>query len=82
MLEDNEYLFFVTTSGSAIVTGWQIGDDIAVYGRTPEWLLTRRGVEAFSVANSTAEEIARKAVESAADFLALGELLNVGEAMD
>lgn len=82
LLEDNEYLFFVTTSGSAIVTGWQIGDDIAVYGRTPEWLLTRRGVEAFSVANSTAEEIARKAVESAADFLALGELLNVGEAID
>ncbi len=80
LLENNEYLFFTAGDNSAIVTGWQLGEDIAVYGRTPEWLLTKRGVQPLSFSGNTAETIARAFVESVADFIAPGELADVGTA--
>ncbi len=81
LLENNPYIFFKEGENSAIVTGWKIGEDIAVFGRTPEWLLTKRGVQAFSQSGATAEVIARDAVSSAAgDFIALGDLTGVGTA--
>ncbi len=82
ILESNDYLFFIVGEGCGIVTGWQAGEDIAVYGRTPEWLLTKRGVEAFSVSDSTAEEVVRRMVSGTEDFVALGELSNVGTETD
>lgn len=83
LLEDNPYMFFTVGSSSAIVTGWRIGEDIAVFGRTPEWLLTKRGIEAFSKTGVTAETVAREAVESAAgDFAELGPVAAVGETLD
>ena len=79
LLESNPYVFFVAGEHSAIVTGWRVGEDIAVFGRTLEWLLTKRGVQAFSQSGATAEVIARDAVSSAAgDFMVLGELSGVG----
>lgn len=79
VLEENPYIFFTAGSDSAVVTGWRIGEDIAVFGRTPEWLLTKRGVEKFEKTAVTAEVIARDAVTSAAgDFITLGDLAGVG----
>ena len=79
LLEENPYMFFTMGENSAIVTGWKIGEDIAVFGRTPEWLLTKRGVQAFSQTGATAEEIARHAVSMAAgDFVVLDNLAGVG----
>lgn len=82
LLENNPYMFFVTENEAAVVTGWRIGEDIAVFGRTPEWLLTKRGVEAFKNTGATAETIARAAVTSAAgDFITLNDLAEAGTAM-
>lgn len=79
LLEENPYVFFRVGESSAIITGWKIGEDVAVFGRTPEWLLTKRGVTEFSEKNMTPEKIARTAVSSSAgDFVALGELAGVG----
>ncbi len=78
LLADNEYLFIVIDDNSVIVTGWQLGEDIAIYARTPEWLLTKRGAEPLSFENKTPEVIARNTIESVSDFVALGELSNVG----
>lgn len=81
LLEENPYIFFTAGDNSAIVTGWKIGEDIAVFGRTPEWLLTKRGVEKLEKTAVTAEVIARDAVTSAAgDFITLGDLAEVGTA--
>ncbi len=80
LLENNPYLFVVVGENSAIVTGWRIEEDIAVFGRTPEWLLTKRGVKKFSKSGITSEEIARYAVSSSAgDFVELDEIKGVGE---
>ncbi len=80
MLEKNSYLFFMAGKNSAVVTGWRIGEDIAVFGRTPEWLLTKRGVQAFESKLATAEDIARNAVQAAAgDFVTLGDIAGLGE---
>ena len=78
LLEQNKYLFFIADGLSAIVTGWQVGEDITIYARTPEWMLTKRGVQKLSVSNSTAEVVVRTAVASVADFIALGNMANVG----
>ena len=67
LLEKNPYMFFKVGENSAIVTGWKVGEDVAVFGRTPEWLLTKRGVTQISQKNS-----------SAADFVTLGQLAGVG----
>lgn len=81
LLENNPYMFFTEGENSAIVTGWRIGEDVAVFGRTPEWLLTKRGVKAFSKSGEIAEVIARDAVTSAAgDFITLGEFTGLGKA--
>jgi hypothetical protein len=83
LLEENPYTFFYAGKNSAIVTGYKIDKDIAVFGRTPEWLLTKRGAKAFSVANKTPEVIVRDAITSAAgDFITLGELAGIGTAID
>ncbi len=79
LLEENPYVFFRVGESSAIITGWKIGEDVAVFGRTPEWLLTKRGVTEFSEENITPEKIARTAVRSSAgDFVTLGEIEGVG----
>ena len=80
LLEDNPYIFFMAGENAAIVTGWRVGEDIAIFGRTPEWLLTKRGVGAIKENLATAEVIARNAVASAAaDFITPGDLAGLGE---
>ena len=79
LLEENPYVFFYAGENAVIVTGWQLGEDIAIFGRTPEWLLTKRGVEALGEITAKAEVVARTAVNRAAgDFVVLGDILDVG----
>ena len=81
LLEENPYVFFVAGESAVIVTGWRVGEDIAVFGRTPEWLLTRRGVKELTFASATPEHIARNAVSVAAsDFVVLSEECGLGTA--
>ncbi len=83
LLEENPYVFFRVGESSAIITGWKIGEDVAVFGRTPEWLLTKRGVAELSKKNMTPEKIVRTAVSSSAgDFVTLGELEEIGTPQD
>lgn len=80
LLENNQYIFFVANNCSAIVTGYKITEDIAVYGRTCEWLLTKRGVNIFSYENQNIEELTRNIVSSSAgDFVTLDNIVGIGE---
>ncbi len=80
LLQKNSYMFFKYGEDFAIVTGWKTGEDIAVYGRTPEWLLTRRGIEAFAETGKAAADIAVIAVRKAAgDCVAVTEVSSLGE---
>lgn len=79
MLERNPYLFFVAGENSAVVTGWKLDEDIAVFARTTEWLLTKRGAEPFVKENAAPEDIVAEAVLAAAgDFVEVGELFKSG----
>ena len=82
LLQDNPYMIFTVGDMAAIVTGFKVSEEIEVFGRTPEWLLTKRGVLPFEK-TASAEEIVRSAVVSSAeDFVALGEFSEVGEVRD
>ncbi len=72
MLEQNPYLICIFGDNQAIITGWQLDDDIAIFGKTPEWLMTKRGLNLFSVTNSYPAAIANQAVSSA-----MGDFVNV-----
>lgn len=70
----NEFLLCRYGDIWAVVTGWRIGEDIAVFGRTPEWLLTKRCVEVFSKEDIAPSKLAEYAVENGAgDFAAVSE---------
>ncbi len=70
MLWENTYIICVAKDMQMIVTGWQLGEDIAIFGRTPEWLLTKRVIAPFSYAKKTPYEIANYAVQTAmGDFV-------------
>lgn len=70
ILVDNPYIICIARDVQMIVTGWQLGEDIAIFGRTPEWLLTKRVVAPFSLAKKTPAEIATYAVQNAMDDFA------------
>lgn len=52
LLTKHKYLFLVQDDRQAVVTGVQIGTDCAVFGRTPEWLLTKFLLTEFSAAEA------------------------------
>ena len=73
LLSENEFLYCRCGDVWAVVTSWSIGGDIAVFGRTPEWLLTKRCVQAFEKTNALPSAIAAYAVTSGAgDFVTAG----------
>ncbi len=83
VLGRNPYVFLKCGEDTAIVTGWKTGKDIAVFGRTPEWLLTRRGVKPFEETGKTAEEIAINAViSSAQDCIDVSGVTGIGETIN
>lgn len=70
MLRQNKGLFLVTDKVNAVITGWKLGEDIAIFGKTLEWLMTKRTLSPISVSGKTPEEIAIYAVETAmGDFV-------------
>ena len=82
ILRLNPYIFCKCGDDTAIVTGWKTGKDIAVFGRTPEWLLTRRGIKPFEQTGKTAEEIAINVVKSSAqDCIDVSGVSGMGKAI-
>lgn len=79
ILEENELVFLCADGHWAVVTGWQVGEDIAVYGRTLAWLLTKRIAQPYSFADVTPEEAAIAIVQSAEDFVVTAECSYLGE---
>jgi hypothetical protein len=78
LLSKNNYLVCVQGENAAIVTGWRAGDDVAVFGRSCNWLFTKRVLTTTETVSKKAEEIARGMVLSAfsdTDELVLGESL-------
>lgn len=55
---NNPYLVAVQGKNTAIVTGKKAGEDFAVFGRTCNWLLTKRIVPAFEKKTGTAAALA------------------------
>ena len=68
MLDSFQCLICCTPDVTAVITGWRIGEDIAVFGRTAEWLLTKRFLMPFTL-TATPIELASYGVETGAgDF--------------
>lgn len=83
MLRDNPYIICVAMDLQMIVTGWQLGEDIAIFGRTPEWLLTKRVLAPFSYAKKSPAEIANHVVKTAmGDFVDVSDVELADEEID
>lgn len=81
LLKDNRYLICGFGDITAIVTSWQIEDDIAVFAKTPEWLMTKRGLAPLNRTAELPEATARYAVSTAmSDFVTLDSAVNKGTA--
>lgn len=64
-LFDNRYLFITQGENQAIVTAKQIGRDCVIYGRTPDWILSRRILTPLSsVLTGNAETLIRDLVKN------------------
>ncbi|MBE7028129.1 MAG: hypothetical protein E7407_03740 [Ruminococcaceae bacterium] len=64
-LFDNRYLFITQGEKQAIVTAKQIGRDCVIYGRTPDWIISRRILTPFkSVLTGNAETLIRNLVKN------------------
>lgn len=65
---ENKYLLMSQGKKAAIVTGKQFGKECVIYGRTPNWILTRRAVLPFSDFKGGAEALVRgKVLEAFGD---------------
>lgn len=74
ILFKNEFLLCKYGNVWAVVTGKRISTDIAVFGRTPEWLLTKRCTEPFTAENKKPSELAAYAVQAGAgDFVSVSQ---------
>ncbi|MBE7053745.1 MAG: hypothetical protein E7391_05650 [Ruminococcaceae bacterium] len=62
---ETDYLIAVQGENQAIITGKQANEKLVLYGRTPNWLLTKRVTPKFSKITGTPEEISRNIVEDA-----------------
>lgn len=85
LLTQQDYLVMVQGARSAIVTSFQLGEDLAVYGRTCNWILTKRAAAPFEASQQTAEEIVRAQVAAAfsdVENFVLGELMGFTEKID
>ena len=66
LVMSNRYLLIVQGNKQAIVTGYFAGDDFAVYGRTVNWLLSRRVAPVLATETAVdVETYARGLVSSA-----------------
>lgn len=66
IIMDNDYLVAVQGSQAAIIIGKKTGEDLAVFGRTCNWLLKKRVTEAFSTTGQeSVYNLVKRKVESA-----------------
>lgn len=79
ILENNDIVMLCADGHWAVVTGWQLGEDIALYGRTLQWLLTKRVAPTYSYADVAPEDAAINVVQSADDFVEAAESSHLGE---
>ena len=83
ILSSEEYLLVDCEHGQAVVTGWRIDEDIAVFGKTPEWLMTKRVISDFSRLSEKSEKIAYSAVtDGMGDFVENSAEKGIGETRD
>lgn len=65
---ENSYLVAVQGNLSAIITGKKLTDELVIYGRTCNWLLTKRITDAFASTNEAiADLICTKVCEAFSD---------------
>lgn len=62
---DNDYIVAVQGGLSAIVVGKKVADELIIYGRTCNWLLTKRVTDAFSSTTATIDTLLNTKVEEA-----------------
>ena len=81
LIFDNKYLFITQGEKQAVVTAKQIGKDCVIYGRTPDWLLTRRILTPQDVITGNAETVIRNLVKNQGfetdTFFKLGNLAGI-----
>ncbi len=65
ILTGNEYLFITQGDFQAVVTGYKIDSECAIFAKTPEWLLTKFFVLDFSSQAVSASAVSCNAVETA-----------------
>lgn len=64
LIFDNKYLFITQGEKQAIVTAKQIGQNCVIYGKTPDWLLTRRILTPQDTITGNAETVIRNLVKN------------------
>lgn len=81
VLFDNKYLFITQGEKQAIVTAKQLGDDCVIYGKTPDWILSRRVILPQNTIEGEAETLLRDLAKNQAfedeTFFSLGDLAGV-----
>lgn len=80
MLDKNTYLLCIQGDNQAVITGWQIDEDIAVFGKTPEWLMTKRGINSFSYTTAVYPTVVAQYIvsNSMGDFVTVANVIAMG----
>ncbi len=65
IVAESPYIVAVQGSKAAIIVGWQSAEDFTVFGRTCNWILSKRVVPAFETKSKRAEEMVREFVKEA-----------------
>ena len=76
LVTDKQYIVAVQGDKSAIIVGWQSAEDFAVFGRTCNWILSKRVLPAFETKTGKAEDIANQMVEGVFNDALLVEVKN------
>lgn len=79
LIDRYQCLICVTDEVTAVITGWRLGEDIALFGRTAEWLLTKRFVPPFNLSATPVGLCLYAIAQGAGDFTKTEETEDTGE---
>lgn len=65
VLRSHPYLVAVQGSKQAVITGWQLTEECILYGRSCNWILTRRITPAFEEVTDTVDNLTHKFISEA-----------------
>lgn len=85
LILEKKYLVIEEKGKFAIITGYVMQENFTVYGRTCNWLLSKRAVNKFDKITGTADSITRGIVNTAfadVDNFALGNPLEITETIE